>query len=369
MKWKIVLPLLLLVAVAGGFLYYHKLLPALSSGADASAADAVLTAKVERRTLVRTVDTAGDISPPPALQVDVKPEISYKINKIWVTVGQQVKAGDKLVDLDDSDILTNKTVADRQVEAAQLALEKSKRDFERSQNLFNEKLVSQETYDDAKTSLDAAQNSYEEAKNSLQQVLDQLTKTKILAPINGEVLSIPVVEGQEVIGTASVSLGTILMTIADLSSMVINAQINQVDIAYLRKGQPVTFTVESIKDVTMNGMVDLIYPVASIKNNVKGFQVQILINNPNKALRPGMTADVVIPVQTSTNALAVPLAAIFVEDDGTNTVYLPAKEKDGLPIRREVKLGIINYDYAEVLSGLSEGDTVLLTKPLTFKSG
>ena len=364
---KIVLILLLVaLAAGGGYTYlrarHHRHVRAREA---AETPAETLTAPVEKRTIVHEIDTAGDITP--VTSVDVKPEISYKIKKIFVAVGQAVKQGDPLVELDDSDILTNKTVSDRQVEAARLDLDKNHRDYDRAQKLYTDKLVSQESYENAKTSLDTAQNAYEQAQNSRQQVLDQLTKTKILSPLSGTVLSIPVVEGQVVVGAASVNSGTVLMTVADLRKMVIYAQVNQVDIAYIHKGEPANFTVESIKDTPMAGVVDLIYPQASVKNNVKGFQVWILIENPNKDLKPGMTADVVIPVETAKDAVVLPLASVFTEEDGTSVAFVapPADTDDdaALPERRPLKLGIINYDYAQVLSGVKVGETVLLTRP------
>jgi RND family efflux transporter MFP subunit len=366
MRKIVLIALILALAAGGGYAYlrarHHRHVRAREA---AQTSSEPLTAPVEKRTIVHEIDTAGDITP--VTSVDVKPEISYKIKKIFVAVGQAVKEGDPLVELDDSDILTNKTVSDRQVEAARLDLDKNHRDYDRAQKLYTDKLVSQESYENAKTSLDTAQNAYEQAQNSRQQVLDQLTKTKILSPLSGTVLSIPVVEGQVVVGAASVNSGTVLMTVADLRKMVIYAQVNQVDIAYIHKGEPANFTVESIKDTPMAGVVDLIYPQASVKNNVKGFQVWILIENPNKDLKPGMTADVVIPVETAKDAVVLPLAAVFTEEDGTSVAFVPPADTDdddaALPERRPLKLGIINYDYAQVLSGVKLGETVLLTRP------
>lgn len=368
MKWKIAVPLLLLVL--GGAAYYlvavrHVPFRRFSFGASAPAPEAAadLSAKAARRTVVHEVDLAGDVTP--LFQVDVKAEISYRIKQggIHVVIGQQVKQNDVLVDLDDSDIRTNLDVADRDVAAARLDLDKAKRDFKRSKELFAQNLVSQETYDDAQTALDTAQNAYDKAQGSRQQVNDQLSKATIRSPMNGVVLTMPVVEGQMVIGAASVNSGTTLMTIADLSKMIINAQVNQVDIAYIKKGQAATFTVESIKDVKMDGSVDLISPVAAVVNNLKGFLVRILIANPNPNLRPGMTADVVVPVESVKDAVTVPLAAIFTDDDGSSVVYLPGAGENAPPRKQPVKLGIVNYDYAQIVSGVKDGDTVLLSRP------
>jgi RND family efflux transporter MFP subunit len=357
----LILIVLLVVAGAGVMWFFRPISLPKSAENSTKVSSKALQVKVERRDLVHAITLAGDIQP--ASQVEVKPEVSGRIKKIYVRAGQMVKMGDVLVELDDRDLLTEKKSADIEIAGTQVNLLQQKRSLERAQKLLAQNLVSQEFYDNANTQLQVAQNNYDRAESRLQIVLDRLAKTKINSPFSGTILSIPVVEGQVVVGAASVSSGTLIMVLADLSSMVITTHVNQVDIAYILPQQQGHFTVEAISDQKMNCTIEFISPMATVKNNVKGFQVQLLIKTPDPRLRPGMTADLSLPVSTANNALSLPLAAVFADDNkGSNVVYVAGKAEEK-PRKQEVTLGIVNYDYAEIKSGLGEGDVVFLTKP------
>jgi RND family efflux transporter MFP subunit len=316
-------------------------------------------AKVERRTLDYYVKSSGEIAP--AVQVDVKPEISARIKKLHIIAGQSVKEGTLLVELDDRDLLTEKDSQLTQIHGMEVELDKARRQHERSLALFTRGLIPKQDFEDAKTSLDLAQNNLDKAQGLLRSVQDRLAKTQVFAPISGTVLVVPVVTGQVVVGAASVNSGTLLMTIADLTQMIINTQVNQVDISQIKPAQEVEFTVDSVRNRVMKGTVSLISPVASVKNNNKGFLVTVLIRELDPAVRPGMSANVNFPINRVENTLCVPLTTVFTAPDGTRSVYVFRGAAE--PEKRHVELGIVTFDYAEITSGLKEGDKVLLNKP------
>jgi multidrug efflux pump subunit AcrA (membrane-fusion protein) len=127
----------------------------------------------------------------------------------------------------------------------------------------------------------------------------------------------------------------------------------------------VKFTVDSIPGAVMAGKVFRIAPTATIKNNIKGFQVEIRIAEPDPRLRPGMTADVVIPIAKVEGVLAVPLAAVFNEPGDRKVVFLQGPD----PQPRPVEVGISNIHFVEIKSGLNENDVVLLARPPMKKGG
>jgi len=124
-------------------------------------------------------------------------------------------------------------------------------------------------------------------------------------------------------------------------------------------GQEVDIHIESVPGLKLQGMVDRIAPQTTIKNNIKGYAARIALNTNDPRVLPGMTANLSIPVASSENALAVPLAAVFTEQ-GERFVFVQTGEKLE---RRFVQVGIYDYDYAEVLGGLSAGDVVALQLP------
>ncbi|PAW76889.1 MAG: hypothetical protein B9S32_13245 [Verrucomicrobia bacterium Tous-C9LFEB] len=361
--------LLLVVVLAALTFALGGKFPILASLSSSSDKDLAPTAKVERRTINATIKSAGDVAPAPERQVEIKAEVSAKIRSIKVIIGQKIKKGDLLIELDDKDLLTSKSTADIQVEGTKVSLNRSQRNFERAQKLYDRKLLSQEEYENARSERDSSKNDFDKAQSNLQQVLDQLSKTKILAPIDSTVLTIPVVEGQVAIAAASVNSGTSLMTVADLSKMNISAHINQVDIAKIHLQEKVDIAVDSLPGVKMTGIVYLISPIAVIKNNVKGFTVNIAIQNLDARVRPGMTANVTFPVITLPNALSLPISAIFTEDDDQKVVYIQPVDPKAAAIRKPIEIGVTNFDLAEIKSGVKEGEAVLLTRPSKNKGG
>lgn len=318
------------------------------------------TAKVERQTIQLTVEVAGDIEP--VVQVEVKAEISAKIRKLHVELGQEVKQGDLLMELDNQELLTEKASAEIEIAGFKLSVEKARADHKRDEQLYSKQLIAERTMLDSKSALELAENSFDKSQKRLQNVMDRLAKSKVMSPMSGRILELPVVEGQVVVAAASVNSGTSLMKIADLKKLQISTHVNQVDVAKLSLKMNVGFSVDSIPGVTMEGRVQEIAPTATIKKNIKGFTVELAIDEPDPRLRPGMTADVVVPIEKVENALAVPLSAVFSEGEKKVAFFLPTEGKGDAEMR-ELQIGISNIDYVEIKSGLSEGETVALTRP------
>jgi len=315
------------------------------------------TAKVERRDINVVVESVGEINP--ANQVTVKAEVSGKIRSIEVGVGLSVKRGELLLALDDTDLLTEKQAAQTEIEGAQLQLTKSKRDFNRNEALYKSNLVSREVFENTKTAQDLAQNDFERAQRRLQTVEDKLQKVRILAPFDGTVLTLPVSKGQVVSGATSVSQGTELMTFADLKELVIRSHISQVDITQISVGQLAEIGVDSLTGTPMAGKVMLIAPIATVKNGIKGFSVDVLITQGDARIRPGMNANLRFPVAAAPGTLAVPVSAVFTEGK-EKVVYIRTAANAE---RRVVTVGATDYNFCEIKDGLREGEVVLLEKP------
>jgi HlyD family secretion protein len=174
------------------------------------------------------------------------------------------------------------------------------------------------------------------------------------------VLTRPVSAGQAVSGSGGVGGGTEIMTVANLREMIINAHMNQADVPNLKIGQQVDVQIEAVPGLKMKGTVERIAPQATIKNNIKGFATQIRLKDIDPRVRPGMTANLNIPLQSVDNAVAVPLAAIFT-DQGDRYVYV--KRENGEFETRPLRIGVADYQFAEVLDGLQVGDVVSLVRP------
>ena len=245
------------------------------------------------------------------------------------------------------------------------ALAKAERDFKRAQRLLNDKLISQEVFDDTKTMFELAKNALERSQRDLAITEERLTRTEVRAPFDCTILTRPVSIGQAVSGSGGFNSGTEVLTIADLNSMIINAQVNQADVPRLKIDEAVEVAIEAVAGLRVTGVVERISPQATIKNNIKGFAARIVLKNVDPRVRPGMTANVKIPVASADNVTAAPLASVFTEknqDSGQMERFVYVQQGDAFE-KRNVKVGVSDFFYAEIQEGLSAGEVVSLELP------
>jgi HlyD family secretion protein len=356
---KKIFTLLILAGLgAGGWYAYQQHLFGLGTPvAQVGDADQP-TARVEVRSIDYSVQVSGDVMP--QFQLEVKPEVGGKLKELYVQPGDTVKEGQLLVEIDDRDIITEKESAKTEVEGARVQVERMEKNYARSKELFSQKLVSIEAHQDLESDLAMSKNTLERSERKVQLVEDKLRKTKVSAPSDGTVLTVPVIPGQVTIAAASVNNGTTLMTIANLDKLLVECHVNQVDVSKLRSGQSVKLRAESIKDGDMTAQIFFIAPIATIKNNIKGFTVRALIQKPSTALRPGMTVNLAIPIERADDALSVPVNAVFRGEGNNRVVFVRNGEKTE---KREVKIGVTNIEHAEILNGLKQGEEILLFNP------
>jgi RND family efflux transporter MFP subunit len=358
---KLILSLVAILGLTAGGYFLWKKAPDTNQEGQKQAHPT--TAIVESRDIQFAVSAAGDIGP--ADQVSVRPEINGRIEELPVDIGDKVKTGALLCRLDDRDLQIERSQQLTAIDGARLQLQKAGRNFARSKQLYTDKLISQEVFDDSRTDYDLATNALDRAEQSLRLVDDKLRKTRILAPFDCTVLTRPVSLGQTVSGAAGFNSGTEVMSIANLNDMVVNAHVNQADVIRLQQGREVEIQAESVPGVKMFGVVERIAPQAVIKNGIKGFSARVAINDIDPRVRPGMTAILSIPVSSADNVLAVPLAAVFTER-GERFVFV--KNEDQFE-RRTIVLGVTDYGFAEVVQGLSPGEIVSLDQKVNTVPG
>jgi len=357
-KW-IFLIIVVAVVVTGAF---YKLRNSKKMGADAAETARPTTAVVGYTNIHFAITAAGDIGP--ADQVSVRPEINGLIQDLPVDIGDQVKKDSILFTLNDKELQTEKKSRLAEIAGAQLQLERSERNYKRSQLLFNEKLVSQELFDDSKTDFELAKNALERAQTVLRQLEEQLTKTKILAPFDCTVLTRPVSVGQAVSGSGGFNSGTEVMTIANLNDMIINTHINQADITRLRVSQEVAIEVEAVPGMKLKGVIERLAPQATVRNGIKGFATRIALKELDARVRPGMTANLSIPVAAADNVLTVPLSAVFTEETER---FVLVKKEDGTLDKRPVTIGVADFFLVEIQSGLKPDEVVLIEPPANLE--
>lgn len=340
------------VAVASVFLASCSPSPRDSGEAEAR------TAVAELRDISEEIRLSGDIAP--AYQVEIKPEVGGKLREVHVTTGQEVKKGDLLFVIDDSDLQIELASAQVDIDGARVTVEKQAGNLRRAAELFASKLISKEVYDNLEADHRLAENALQRSQRRFETVQDRIGKTRILAPAGGTILSVPVIPGQVVVAAMSVNSGTSLATLADLSTLLVDAHVNQLDISKVREGSTVEVLSGTGDESRATAKVTFVAPLATTKNNVKGFSIQAVLDGDTSVFRPGMTVGIRLPVARATNAVSVPVTAIF-DDGGKKVVYLPGA---GTNVeKRPVDIGAADLFHAEVKSGLAPGERVLLEAP------
>lgn len=356
-------------------------------------------AKVERGDIARSVVATGKVQP--ITQVEVKSKASGIVTKLFVDINAHVHQGEVLAQLDQQEILDQVAAQKAQLAAAQSNahaaaasiqydkvnaeapdLPMYKSTYQRALQMSKDGVVSKQSLDDAEqkylfaantrdkavaqitvdnAKLRQAQSQVAEAEASLRQLEEQLSYTIITSPMNGTVLSRDVEVGDAVSSILVLgSTATLVMTIGDTTQVYVKGKVDESDIGKVYLGQPARIKVESFKDKTFYGKVTKIAPLGVEKDNVTTFEVRVSIDNPGGELKANMTANAEIILDEHKNVLTVPEQAVLYDKSRNASVEVPdPKQKNG---RRKVaiKAGISNGTKTELLSGLNNGDTVIL---------
>ncbi len=322
----------------------------------------IRTDTVRQRDITTVVNASGEVLP--LLNSVVKSEISGRIEHLHVMEGDAVKRGDLLVELDRKSLLTREREAERNLESDQLRLERARRNFNRLQELYAREFVGEQEFLDAETDYKLAQLNLEIAQARLEDTQEDISKTSIVAPHDGIITRMDIVEGQVISGATSVNDGTELMTISQLDELYLVAEINEVDVDKLELGKEALVTFDAIPNFEIRGEISVVAASARRDGNIRVFPIEVVFEVADARVRPGISASVEVPVAAASEVPSVLLSAVFNEDDGSSYVFL---RKPGGWERRAVDVGINNLQHIEIKSGLEAGDVVALSRPPQFR--
>jgi len=355
--------------------------------------------KVTRGDVARSVVATGKIQP--ITKVEVKSKASGIVEKLYVDINDRVKKGQPLAQLDQVEILAQVNAQRAQLTAAEANvatyeanieqdkvnaaapdLPMYKATLDRNLEMQKQGIVSRQALDDAnkdylaaltrrdsskaQIGVDAARLKQAraqvlQAEASLKQLEEQLSYTTIVAPMDGEILSRDVEIGAAVSSILVLgSTATLVMTEGDTSEVYVQGKVDEADIAHVYMGQPARIKVESFRDRLFYGKVTKISPMGVEKDNVTTFEVRVSINNASGELKAQMTANAEIMLDEHKGVLTVPENAVSYDKDKNATVDVPDKSKKEGTRKVAVKVGLSNGSVTEILSGLKEGDQVVL---------
>ena len=343
-----------------------------------------LTESVTRGNVEKTVVASGSVES--VNEVDVGAQASGKITKLYVKLGQEIKKGEMIADIDSTtqiNTLNTKKAAlvsyQAQLKAKKTAYDVALSSYNRLSKLYTQKATSLDSVNTAKSTLDNAKAEMEAIEANIKQAEIEVNTaetnvgyTKITAPMDGTVISVPVSEGQTV--NANQTTPTIV-TIADLSKMKIKPEISEGDITKVKAGQEVSFTILSDSQTVYHSVIDSVDPANTTTSDSSStsslssssssttsaiyYYANVLIDNPDRTLRIGMTTENNIKIANAKDVLLVSNMAIQKRDGKSFVNVLNDKNQ---PEPREVETGVQNDFQTEIKSGLNEGEKVIVSQ-------
>lgn len=297
-KSKIVIPVGLIIILALSFWLY--------SLGRSNKSPKYKTENVERGDITATVTATGTVSA--LTTVAVGSQVSGIISKMYVDFNSNVKKGQLLAELDPQSLQAQ--VDQRRADLAQVQAQErnSRLAFERAKSLLQEEFISRSEYDTAEGNLNASKAAVDQAEAALKQAETNLSYTRIVSPIDGTVVNRAFDIGQTV--AASFQAPTLFTIAQDLTRMQVSTTVDEADIGKIKVGKEATFTVDAFPERVFQGAISQIRLQSTVVQNVVTYPVLIDVNNPDLLLKPGMTANVNIPVEVRKDVLKVPNAAL-----------------------------------------------------------
>jgi HlyD family secretion protein len=339
----------------------------------------VYAEEVGRRDIETIVSAPGEIDP--RVKVNISAHVIGKIEKLYFDEGDVVQRGQKMVELERvayeaQQERVRAELAGRNIELrrAEINLAQSELDLRRTESLRQQGIQTEERYErarldfeNAKANLAAAREGVRQAQAALAQAADDVSRTTILAPMDGKVVQLNAREGEVVITGTMNNPGSVIAVLADLSEVLVLAEVGENEVVQISPGHPARVSVDAVAGRTYRGMVAEIGSSAAARAGagagLRFFKVKIVIEDPDDRLRPGMTAQVEIVVSAREGVLSVPVQSVLerkLEDqsvEGEQKVVPAVTE--GRVKMMPVETGISDATHVEIVGGIEEGQSVV----------
>ncbi|MBR5172277.1 MAG: efflux RND transporter periplasmic adaptor subunit [Phascolarctobacterium sp.] len=340
-KYAVIFCALLLAGGYGGYKYYVS---------SQTPVETIKTGVVERGNLVETISATGALSA--VNNVDISSKITGRIVEVLVEENQHVNAGDILVRLDDTALMATM----RQMKAK---LDNAEANYNRYQKLVESGAISRSEFDNVYADYLVAKTNYEKAASDVQD-------TVITTPIDGYIIGEPTPVGQTI--SSGISEPQVIMSVATLDDMQIEAMVDESDIGQVKVGQKVNFAVDAYPNETFTGKVRLISRKAETSNNVIYYKVYVDVDDSKGKLLPTMTARADFVIASAEDVLMVPLNCIYVEGKRRFVKVYNTKTKESREV--DVKLGLSNDSEIVVKTeALQPGEVLLVRKAVAKQTG
>ena len=309
----------------------------------------------------KTTIITGKIEP--RNEVNVKPQISGIISELYKEPGDRVNAGDVIAKVKVIPDMGQLSSAEMRVRLSEINLKQAQVDFQREENLYNQKLVSADEFDKSKQALDQAKHEKVAAEDALQVVRDGVSKsnasassTLIRSTISGIILDIPVKVGNSVILSNTFNDGTTIATVANMNDLIFRGNIDETEVGQLVYGMNMKITIGALQDLSFDAALEYISPKALESNGANQFEIKAAVKlSEGSKIRAGYSANAEIVLARADKVLSIPESAIEFSGDSTFVYIIKGEGKNK------------TYDRTYVETGLSDGVNIEIKKGVTAK--
>lgn len=313
----------------------------------------------------RTSIVTGKIEP--RNEVNIKPQINGIIAELYKEAGQTVEKDEVIAKLKVIPDMTSLSSAQSRVRLADINLQQAKTNYEREKALFDKNLVSADEYDkvlqaynQAKEERSAAQDALEVIRDGVSSSNATSSSTLVRSTISGLILDIPVKVGNSVIQANTMNDGTTVATVANMSDLIFDGQIDETEVGMLKEGMNMVITIGALQDYSFEAVLEYVSPKAVEKNGANQFEIKAAVKpQEGSTIRSGYSANAEIVLQKVEQVVSVPESAIEFKGDST-FVYI--KKENGAYESTPVKTGLSDGLNIEIVSGLKVGDKVRGTR-------
>ena len=309
----------------------------------------------------RTTVITGKIQP--RNEVNIKPQINGIISELYKEAGEQVKENEVIAKLKVIPDMGSLSSAESRVRLSEINLQQARTDYEREKALYDKDLVSAEEYDKVLQEYNQAREERAAAQESLEVIRDGVSSsnakgssTLVRSTISGLILDIPVKVGNSVIQANTMNDGTTVATVADMSDLIFDGNIDETEVGTLEEGMPIIIKIGALPDYSSEAILEYVSPKAVENNGTNQFEIKAAIRaDGTHTIRSGYSANAEIVLATVADVLIIPESTI--EFDGDDT-YVFVKSGDGTYDRRKIVTGLSDGLNIEVREGLAEGDVL-----------
>ena len=299
----------------------------------------------------------------PEDEIELKPQVTAIVDMIYVEEGDMIEKGDLIAKIRVVPNEQSLTSAKSRINSSKLSYENSKRLFERSKELFNKGVISKQDYENSELSLNQANESYIEAQNVFK-IIKQgslsgggSANTNIVAQISGTILEIPVREGNQVIESNNFNAGTTIATVADMSIMIFEGQVDEAEVGKLEEGKEIKVVLGALGEEEFPSKLTFVAPKGIEANGAVQFKIKADVEIPTSKVRAGYSANAIIEIENTENSLCIKESLIQF-NRFTEKPFVEILNDEGLFIKKDITIGISDGISVEVLEGVEEDDKI-----------